>query len=77
MVLQRIFRRLGHPAGFQDTLPPPQDLASGTALRRARRPARGSRVLVCMAQKHEGHAERLTLDPGYRTMENKKKEKPL
>ena len=73
--IRRLFRRLGHPAGFRDTLPPPRASASGTALRRARRPAGGSRVLVCMAQGHEGHAERL--DPGYRIMGKKKKGKPL
>ena len=73
--IRRLFRRLGHPAGFRDTLPPPQASASDTALRRSRRPAGGSQVLVCMAQEHEGHAERL--DPGYRIMEKKKKEKTI
>jgi len=74
-LIRRLFRRLGHPAGFRDTLPPPQASASDTALRRSRRPAGGSQVLVCMAQEHEGHAERL--DPGYRIMEKKKKEKTI
>ena len=37
--IRRLFRRLGHPAGFRDTLPPPQAPASGTALRSARRPS--------------------------------------
>ena len=71
--IRHLFRRLGHPTGFRDTLPPPQASALGTALCRARRTAGGPRVLVCMAQKHEGHAERL--DPGYRILENKKKER--
>ena len=75
IIIRRLFRRLGHPAGFRDTLPPPQASASDTALRRSRRPAEGSQVLVCMAQEHEGHAERL--DPGYRIMEKKKKEKTI
>ena len=42
--IRRLFRRLGHPAGFRDTLPPPQASASGTALRRARRGFSGSGV---------------------------------
>ena len=37
--IRRLFRRLGHPAGFRDTLPPPRAPASGTALRSARRPS--------------------------------------
>ena len=75
--IRRLFRRLGHPVGFRDTPPPPQAPALGTALCRARRPAGGSPALVCMAQNHEEHAERL--DPGHRIMEKKKKkkEKPL
>ena len=38
-IIRRLFRRLGHPAGFRDTLPPPRAPASGTALRSARRPS--------------------------------------
>ena len=66
------FRTSRRLPGYSSAAP---GVGLGPALRRSRRPAGGSQVLVCMAQEHEGHAERL--DPGYRIMEKKKKEKPL